>query len=139
MGESADAVEAMMKRVGEVLADAGHETSTHLDRARNTLRAVATDEELRGEFEQGRVTTDREPVGFGAASGTLKAPARKKKPEDAATKRRRKQAATRAERVKAALGKADDAVDAARAKLRDAEAERARLADELDAAEAELD
>ena len=139
MGESYDAVEAMMKRVGEVLADAGHETSAYVDRARQTLRAVATDEELRAEFERGQVVTDSEPVGFGAASGALKAPARKPKPEDAAAKRRRKQAATRVERVKAALEKADDAVDGARAKLREAEAERTRLADALDAAEAELD
>ncbi len=53
------------------------------DRARETLRAVATDDELRDEFEDGRVVTDREPVGFGSA------PAPKPAPKKQATDRRR--------------------------------------------------
>jgi hypothetical protein len=138
MSESAAAVEAVMERVGETLADAGHDTAAYRDRARDTLRAVATDEALREQFEAGRVVADSEPVGFGPAGATLKAPARKPAAEKPAQKRRRKQASDRAERARKALEKADRELAEARRSLKEAEAERTRRADELDAAEDEL-
>ena len=138
MAESGAAVEAFMEGVSESLTEAGHATPAFLDRARDTLRAVATDEELQGELAAGRIVADHEPVGFGSAAGEIKTP-RKQKREDPAEKRRRKQASARVERARAAVEKADDAVDDARLRLRAAEEERVRRAEQLEAAEAALD
>jgi chromosome segregation ATPase len=39
-----------------------------IERVRNTLHAAATDEELREQLERGRVSDDRESIGFGVAT-----------------------------------------------------------------------
>lgn len=132
MSAHQEAVEKLMGDVEKALASAGHASGANADRARETLRAVATDDELRAEFEQGRVARDREPVGFGSAPPPKPAPKaeRKADPEEA---RRRKQAekaqaaaAARVKRAEAKVAKAERALEAAREELE--EAERARAA-----------
>ncbi len=95
MGSHQEAVEGLMAAVGAALADAGHDRPAVSDRARETLRALATDDELRAEFEAGRVVRDREPVGFGSAP----APRPRRRPRSPAARRpaaqRRRSASTR--------------------------------------------
>ncbi len=144
------AVERMMGAVEQQL-EAGGRSAATVDRARETLRAVAADEELRAQFQAGRLTRDREAVGFGAAkavprTGGRATKARKQQPS-ASTARRRdaERAAKRAARsleaavrtVEAAqrrLDRAQQAVDAAE-KDRD-EAERERTEREAELADA---
>ncbi len=104
-----EAVERMMEPVAEALGKAA--SAANLDRARETLRAVAGDDELRGEFEVASVVRDREPVGLGGtAPAVLKpAPARKR---GASGSRKRAQDGVR---------KAQRALDAAAAEVEDAE------------------
>lgn len=142
-----EAVAGLMEAVTAALAEAGHDRLGNADRARETLRAVATDDELRSEFEAGRVVRDREPVGFGSApapkapkkgAGTAKAGA--KADREAA---RRAKAAERAEAAAARavdqarkrVEKAEATLERARAELEQAEAERDRAAEELRRAE----
>ena len=66
MAEQQEAVE----QVAEVAAGrlgSKERTPAVLDRVRETLRAVAADEELRAEFAAGRLIRDREAVGFGGS------------------------------------------------------------------------
>lgn len=110
MAKEADAVEAMTMaavRAGEPEKLAGG----MLDRVRDTLRAVAGDEELRSEFEAGCVTRDRKPVGLGGmALGAT--------PRGSSSKRKRKRPSgpTAAQRRKAdaKVTKARKALDARR-------------------------
>lgn len=140
MAENGAAVEAMIERVSHVLADAGHDTPAYRDRARNTLRALATDEELREEFEARRVVRDREPVGFGSATGIAAAPKAKgkRKGTDAVRRRKRKDQEQRLRKLEQELERAKGAVEKARERLEAAEDERSRLADELRASRREL-
>ncbi len=154
MAKEADAVEAMTMaavRAGEPEKLAGG----MLDRVRDTLRAVAGDEELRGEFEAGCVTRDRKPVGLGgmalgdATGGSSSKRRRKaKRPSgptaaqrrkaDAKVTKARKALDARRRDVAAATEKSERARRAAKeAEARVADAEEAeRLAGEdLDAAE----
>jgi hypothetical protein len=148
MSAQHDAIESLMSAVATALEDGGHASPTNLDRARDTLRALATDEDLRRQFEQGRIARDREPVGFGtapepqrrgraagadteAAEHDSKAAARERQ----AAERTHAAAAKRAERAKAKLHKAEEAVERARSRLRDAEGARDEAKRELEAAE----
>jgi hypothetical protein len=135
-----EAVEGLMEDVGGALAEAGHDRPGNLDRARETLRAVATDEELRAEFEAGRVVRDREPVGFGSAPAPKAAPKRRaeaKKPSRESARRlkaaeRSHEAAVKAaDRARARVQKAESALDAARGELEEAEADERDAADAL--------
>ena len=130
MAAHQEAVEGLMGEVEQALSAEGHENPAMADRARETLRALATDDDLREEFEAGRVARDREPVGFGSAPAPKAAPQRQADP-----KREREQAAARkrAERAEAAAGKA---VERARAKAEKAEAAVAAAREELRGAEA---
>ena len=125
------AVEGLMGQVEKALAAEGHESPGMADRARETLRALATDDELREEFEAGRVARDREPVGFGSAPAPKSAPKRKADP-----KRERENAAAR-KRAEAAEAKAAKAVERARAKAEKAETRPGDAQEELERREAE--
>ena len=128
-------------------------TGQQLDRVRETLRAVAGDDELRAEVEAGTVTRDREAAGFGGAMPEAVGRPRggKRKPSGDQKKRRRQleqavkkakhshelatkrlaDAERRRDRAKEALGEAETAVKDAERERRDAEAE-------LERAEADL-
>jgi hypothetical protein len=124
-----------------------------VDRARETLRATAGDRELQAELAAGRITRDREAVGFGGpAPPAVSRPARPKRTAADAEAGRRKEAerkvkrATRsldvaAKRVTEArkrLDRAQRALDAAQAQHDDADRHRAERQAELEAAENEL-
>jgi hypothetical protein len=91
MAKEADAVEAMTMaavRAGEPEKLAGG----MLDRVRDTLRAVAGDEELRSEFEAGCVTRDRKPGGMalGATPRGSSSKRKRKRPSGPTAAQRRK-------------------------------------------------
>lgn len=136
MGAHQEAVDGLMAAVSAALAEAGHDRPAVADRARETLRAVATDDELRTEFEAGRVVMDREPVGFGSAPAP-KAPPKAKKPSREEVRRakaaeRVDAAATRAaDQAREEVRRAEKALQTARQELEQAEAERDRAAEEL--------
>ena len=149
MSAQQDAIESLMSAVATALEDRGHASPANLDRARDTLRALATDEDLRREFEQGRIARDREPVGFGSApepqrrgrgAADAASEAAEHDPRAAARARQAAErthaaAAKRAERARAKLRKAEEAVERARSRLRDAEGARDEAERELEAAE----
>ena len=78
MAAHGEAVDRMMAPVGDALGAGA--SAANLDRARETLRAVAGDDELRGEFQAASIVRDSEPVGLGGtAPAVLKpTPARKR-------------------------------------------------------------
>ena len=120
----------------ERLADAaGRELGTargpHIDRVRETLRAVAGDADLRAELESGTITRDHEAAGFGGPA-----------PDAVAKPRGRKQAsrargddARRRRRLEAAVKKAHHSLDLATKRVGEAERRRDRAQTALDAAE----
>ncbi len=60
------AVERALDAVGAAARDAGADlSSASVERTRQTLHAVALDEDVRREFEDHRLTTDHEPAGLG--------------------------------------------------------------------------
>jgi hypothetical protein len=68
--EAADAerkaIGHLVSSAAEVLSEAGHSASeSALERVATTLRAAAVDEEGRAALEQGRLTRDLDPTGFG--------------------------------------------------------------------------
>ena len=160
--EHSDAVERLMEAVVGELEGAGGATA--VDRARETLRAAAGDEELQRELSAGTLVRDREGVGFGgvAAVGEVtRKPTRKRteakretKPKDSgrstseparpsAAERKRAQAAVRrAERsLESATKRAEDSerrLERARRGLAEAEEEREDAARERERAELEL-
>jgi hypothetical protein len=139
------AVEAMMEAVQEALRSEDQDRPAYVDRARETLRAVATDEELRNEFEAGRVVKDREAVGFGSApaTGPPRPSAETKVSEQARRKQRQRlkaaeraqaTASKRVERARERRDRAQQDLDKAQEALDSAEAELKRATRELDAA-----
>jgi hypothetical protein len=148
VGQNA-AVEQMMRAV-EAGLDRTARSDAILDRARETLRALAGDEELRDGFRAGRLTNDREAVGFGGAVPAATArrgrgSAKKKTPASAARRRAAERAEKAAQRsldlavkrvteAKRRLERAEAAVDAAQAELE--EVERDQLERESDLADA---
>lgn len=100
-----EAIERLMEQVDEQLAGAGGPAAA--DRARETLRAAAGDEELRSELVAGTLVRDREAVGLGGAapSGTgakrrssRKPAAKRKAPGAGGDRKRAEQTVRRAER-----------------------------------------
>jgi hypothetical protein len=160
--EHADAVETLMQAVVAELAGAGG--SGAIDRARETLRAVAVDDDLRAELTTGTLVRDGESAGLGGAgsvdviapsaprrkaAGKRNAksePAAKGKSKDsgptAAQRKRAKQAVQRAERaVEAAESRVQDTerrLDRARRAVGEAEDDDSDARRELKAREAEL-
>jgi prophage DNA circulation protein len=158
MASHHEAVEAMIDAVGAATGGGKGSSAAVLDRARETLRAVAGDAELREELAAGRVTRDRRAVGLGGLAATAgrarvaAAPAQRQRPS-AAQRRRGEQRAKRAQReldaatkrvtaARSHLDKARRNLDAAQAEVDEAEAaqrEREADRDEARAALAELD
>jgi len=130
------AVEAMMEAVQEALRSEDQDRPAYLDRARGTLRAVATDEELRHEFEAGRVIKDREAVGFGAAPAIAQAPA--DDAETAASRERRRKQAQRLKAAERAQATASKRVERARERRDRAQQDLDKAQRQLDQAETEL-
>ena len=149
MGEHNAAVEEMTAAVREAGGEEGV-SEAMLDRAAATLRAVAADEELRAEFEGGRITQDRTPSGFGGPLLSQPAKGGGKEPKTGARKRRRREQRAEAaerkladaeEKVAEARGKVERAqedLESARAALERAESERSERESELEAARAPL-
>ncbi len=154
------AIAAQGEAVERLTDAAGRELGTargpQLDRVRETLRAVAGDDELRGELEAGTVTRDHEAAGFGgAAPASVAAPGGRKAARGSrgdATRRRRQaqgavkkarhsldlaakrlgEAKRRRDRAQGALAEAEQAVEDAERERRDGEAELERAETELD-------
>jgi hypothetical protein len=154
MASHQDAVEAMIDAVGAATGGGKGSSAAILDRARETLRALAGDAELREELAAGRVTRDRRAVGFGALAAPAgrarpaAAPAGPRRPS-AAQRRRGEQRAKRAQReldaatkrVTAARSRRDKArrnLGAAQAEVEEAEATQGEREAERDEARAEL-
>ncbi|MGH2986382.1 MAG: hypothetical protein ACRDLO_06815, partial [Solirubrobacterales bacterium] len=82
------AIEEMMGAIQDALGSE-RVSPAIIDRARETLRAVAGDEELAAEFAAGRITTDREAVGFGGSAPATAPPrAKPQQPAPGAAERR---------------------------------------------------
>jgi chromosome segregation ATPase len=110
-----EVVRALVKRAKEILGEAGHPaTEATLERVRETLTAVAGDEEGAWLVEQGRLETDLDPAGFGPMTA---APPATKKRDD------------RSER-KAKVEGAKKELDELRAELREREEQARRAAQE---------
>jgi hypothetical protein len=136
-----DAVEAAVE--GRGLAPA------MVDRVRETLRAIPGDDELRAEFEEGRVTRDRRAVGFsGAIADVSAAPKGKRAAKQAPRKREAERRLARArkdheaaeERLEVARGSVeqlDEQLKAARRRAKEAEAALSEAKSELRTAEKE--
>ncbi len=156
-GKGADKLKAAMAEqgdaVGEMLAaireHSGDELSpTLVDRTRETLRAIAGDADLQAEFAAGRLTKDREAVGFGGLSPAtvVKPSAPRKKPAEETTARREAEAqlkrATRAleaankrvGQMQKGVERARRTLDQAQGRLAEAEREQAERTTERDAA-----
>lgn len=133
-----DAIERMIGAVEAGLGDAGRGGAI-LDRARETLRALAGDDELRARFAAGRLDRDREAVGFGAGAGPVEVKRRgRASPRKAgAGAARRRQAEQKAERASRSLGTAARKVSEARARLERAQAATDAARERLDQAERE--
>jgi hypothetical protein len=150
MAEQQDAIEEMMGAVQEGLGSERLSPAI-LDRARETLRAVAGDEELAAEFAAGRITADREAVGFGGSAPATAPPrAKREEPEPRVAERREAErnlkratraldaATKRVESARKRLDRAQEALDAAREQHDEAERERAEREAEVAAARDEL-
>jgi hypothetical protein len=140
-------VDAMLDAVER--AASGRDLSpAMLDRVRETLRAIPGDNELREEFEEGRVTRDRRAVGFSGAIADVPAAPRRKRAKAAPRKREAERRLTRAqkahetaqERLEVARGSVDqldEQLKAARRRAKEAEAALSEAKGELRAAEKE--
>ena len=110
-----EVVGALVRRAKEILREAEHPaTEATLERIRETLTAVAGNEEGARLVEQGRLETDLDPAGFGPM--TAAAPAKKKRDD-------------RSDR-KAKVERAKKELDELRADLREREEEARRAAQE---------
>jgi hypothetical protein len=112
-----------VERLAEVAArELGSARGPHLDRVRETLRAVAGDEELRAEVETGTVTRDHEASGFGGTAPESVAAPRGAKPERGS----RGGAARDRRHAEGAVKKARHSLDLATKRVAEAERRRAR-------------
>jgi DNA repair exonuclease SbcCD ATPase subunit len=105
-----EAVESLVAAARRELAEAGAANEAMVDRARRTLRAVAGDAELQEELDAARIVSDREPVGFGAATAIPPS-------------RRRTKARGGAKKAKRGSGEREDKATAAEERRRQREAE----------------
>jgi hypothetical protein len=141
-------VDAMLEVVEGAVS--GRELSpAMLDRVRETLRAIPGDDELRAEFEEGRVTRDRQAVGFtGGIADVSSRPTRKRAAKSTPRKRGAERRLARAqkdhetarERLETARGSVDqldEQLKAARRRVKEAEAALSDAEAELRAAKKE--
>jgi hypothetical protein len=142
------AVDAMVEAVEEAVE--GRDLSpAMLDRVRETLRAIPGDEELRAEFEEGRVTRDRRAVGFSGAIADVSAPPKGKRGTKSAPRKREAErrlaraqkdkdaAQEKLEVARAGVKQLSDQLKAARRRAKEAEAALSKAKSELRAAERE--
>jgi chromosome segregation ATPase len=147
-GERA-AVDRLMTAVEKELGRDGKSSQAMLDRARNTLHAVATTPDLREELEAGRVTKDHKAVGFGdltvPAGRSSAGPSRPAKKKDDARRRVKRaeqdvEAAERAlRRVEGDRGEAEKRFAAANAAVGQCEKDLAEAVGARDAARQDLE
>jgi hypothetical protein len=131
------AIAHLLSSAAAVLSQAGHAVNeSTLDRVATTLQAAAVDEEGRALLEQGRLTGDLDPTGFGPLAGVTIPKRRAKDGQDRAGDRdrdRRRKAQAAEEKLRAlraelrdlakAAADADGRVAGARQALRTAEQE----------------
>jgi hypothetical protein len=131
------AVDRLMAEVELALGDDGGPSESMLERARYTLHAVATNPELREEFEAGRITKDHKAVGFGPLTVGTDSPSagRPRSVENRDARRRLRRAerelevAERAlQRAESARTEAEEQLDAANAAVARSEADVAKAA-----------
>ena len=143
--ELRDAAEREQAAVGALL-EAIDVSPAALEKARQTLHAVALDEDVRREFEEHRLVTDHEVAALGGLATAGGAPKRKRAKAGSvgAGKRKKAQAAARdaeARRADAELVAKEAAAEADRAqrRLREAERDLAKATRAAEAAAARLD
>jgi hypothetical protein len=140
-----EVVAALLESAQEVLDSAGHPaTDATLARIRGTLTAAAADEEGTQLLQQGRLTEDLDPTGFGpvapGAGAPAKAPRRAKaRKEDAEAKRRVEEAKQEVARLRAEVREQERAAKAARKAAEKEEKELERLGARLESAEQALE
>jgi hypothetical protein len=140
------AVQAMAEVVDERLRAVGRANPAVHDRVEETLRAVANDAALRTEFSAGRISRDREAVGFGGAATTptRTRAAKQGKGRDSSAARRKEiarqverarrtldAAVKRAERAQVQLDRARRRLEEERKRVEDAGKEQRKREDEL--------
>jgi hypothetical protein len=114
--------EAVERLTDAAARDLGTTRGPHLDRVRETLRAVAGDDGLRAEVEAGTVTRDHEAAGFGGVEpGAVAKPRGRKK-----TSRARGDDARRRRQLETAVKKAHHSLELATKRLGEAERRRER-------------
>ena len=143
-----EAIEAMLEQVRAALRSQDRDRDPFVTRTRDTLRAVATDEALRREFEAARITTDHEPIGFGSAAAARPKKTKRKQPSPAkrraaqdkvkSAERALESNAKRVRRARERLERAEAALTEAREGLDSAERDQAEKERELDAARSDL-
>ena len=137
-----EVIAALVESAQGVLQAAGHPaTEATLGRIRGTLTAAAADEEGTRLLEEGRLTEDLDPTGFGPlALGTgvsqAKAPRRAKgtRKQDEARKKRIDEAKEEVDRLRAETSEQERAAKAARKAAEKAEKELERVSARLEAA-----
>jgi len=135
-------VAGLVERAEPLMSEAGKPSPANLERVRNTLHAAATDDQLRGELEQGRLVKDRESVGLGpfAAGAPAEGPGtagRKERERATARRRELREARSRAEQAAKRLRSAESALERARAEAEAAQRELKARQRSLDAARGE--
>ena len=142
-------VDAMVAAV-EAAVEGRELSPPMLDRVRETLRAIPGDEELRAEFEDGRVTRDRRAVGFsGAIADVSAAPKGKRAAKSAPRKREAERRLARAHKdhdaaqeklevAREGVEQLSEQLKGARRRAKEAQAALSKAKSELRAAEREV-
>ena len=131
------AVSGAMEAIGALAAEAGAElNAAAAERVRQTLHAVALDDEVRALFESARLTTDHEASGLGGGSdaparGGSRPAKRRGKDREAERRRRRREELRTAE---ADAAKRDRELEASELELREAKAAAKRAQGDLERA-----
>jgi hypothetical protein len=116
------------------LVAAGRSVSSAVhERLRDTLRAVATDEEARESLSEGRLLRDHTPAGLGSLLGAEPAAAPRR---DGAERRRARQLEERLEKARERQRELEEKASDASRSLREARREATRAAATLERAEA---
>lgn len=140
-----DVVAALAESAGEILGSAGHPaTEATLARIRGTLTAAAGDEEGARLLQEGRLTGDLDPTGFGplalGAGARPKASRRSKaRKDDEARKTRVDDAKQEVSRLRAEVREQERAAKEAKRAAEKEEKELERLAARLESAEEALE
>jgi hypothetical protein len=123
-GAERAAVDRLMVAVEVELRREGTPSPSMLERARDTLHAVATTPELREEFEAGRMTKDHKAIGFGALTP----------PKGAASAKSRR--ASEKSDARRRLRRAEQELEAAERRLERAESGKRAVEEQLATADA---